>query len=304
MGGHQQFAPTPAQAFGAQPAPAPAPAPAHGPPPGVNPLGGTMVADPAGIGFNPYGAPPPGGGYGPPAGPPPGAAPPPGYGAPPAPGGYGPPPGQQPGFPPPGGGGGYQPPQGGGYGQPPAAPPQGGGYGAPPQGGGYGQPPAGGQQGGGFGPPPGHPAAGGGGYGAPQQGYGGPGYGGAAGGGAIVASAGGRPLGKTRNPVMTIVFSMLCFVYAIIQLWQMTNELKAFRGKEDINPIFFFIPILGLIEMWKLPPKLLEAKQMAGVPNPTVQHPVLYVFFAFFFLPTDLNEIWQAAGGGQPRPVG
>jgi len=120
-------------------------------------------------------------------------------------------------------------------------------------------------------------------------------------GAAPIVSAGGRPLGRTRNPVMTLVFSMLCFVYAIIQLWQMTNELKAYRGKEDIKPIFFFIPILGLIEMWKLAPKILEAKQMAGVPNASVQHPALYLLFSIFFLPSDLNEIWQAAGGGQPR---
>jgi hypothetical protein len=120
-------------------------------------------------------------------------------------------------------------------------------------------------------------------------------------GAAPIVSAGGRPIGKTRNPVMTLVFSMLCFVYAIIQLWQMTNELKAYRGKEDIKPILFFVPILGLIEMWKLAPKILEAKQMAGVPNATVQHPALYLLFSIFFLPSDLNEMWQAAGGGQPR---
>ncbi len=59
--------------------------------------------------------------------------------------------------------------------------------------------------------------------------------------------------------------------------------------------------LLGLIEMWKLAPKILEAKQMAGVPNAAVQHPALYLLFSIFFLPSDLNEIWQAAGGGQPR---
>jgi len=289
----QQFAPTPAQAFGAPPAPTPQPA---APAPGVNPLGGTMVADPAGMGFSPYGAQPAPGGYGPPPGPAP--APQQGYGAPPQ-GFGGPPPGQQPGFPPPGGG---YPPPGGGY------PPQGGGYGAPPQQpqGGYGAPPPQGPPpGGGYGPPPGQPGGYGAppqGFGAPQPGYGAPGPGGMPPGAApIVASAGGRPIGKTRNPVMTLVFSMLCFVYAIIQVWQMTNELNAFRGKNDIKPILFFVPILGIIEMWKLVPKLLETKQMAGVPNASVQHPVLYLFFGIFFLPSDLNEIWQAAGGGQPR---
>jgi hypothetical protein len=310
------FGPTPAQAFGAQPAPMPM----HGnPPPGaVNPLGGTMVADPAGVGFNPYGQ---GGG---PYGAPPGAPPqqqPPAYGAPPAHqgyggpapggGGFGAPPeaaGQPPGgFPPPGGGFGAPPPGQGGFGAPPpgggfGAPPPGGGYGSPPPGGGFGAPPGGGygapqggfgapQQPGGYG---GTPSPGG--YGAPQGGYGGPGA------APIVPSPGGRgPIGKTRNPVMVLVIGALCFVYALIQFWGMLNELKAFRGKDDINPILFFVPILGIIQMWNLPPKILEAKQMAGVPNAQVGSPILYLFLALYLLPADLNEIWQAAGGGQPR---
>jgi hypothetical protein len=65
----------------------------------------------------------------------------------------------------------------------------------------------------------------------------------------LAHAAGPRgPVGKTRNSIMTLVLSMVCFVYAIISLWGMANELKDFRGREDINPIFFFIPILGLIE--------------------------------------------------------
>jgi hypothetical protein len=39
---------------------------------------------------------------------------------------------------------------------------------------------------------------------------------------------------------------------------------------------------------------------MAGVPNAQVAHPVLYLFLSLYFLPNDLNEIWQAAGGGRP----
>ncbi len=125
------------------------------------------------------------------------------------------------------------------------------------------------------------------------------------GGGALVPAGGaslgrGGPIGKTRNPVMVLVISMLCFVYALIQLWGMLNELKAYRGKDDINPILFFLPIISLIQMWNLPPKILEAKQMAGVPNAQVAHPVLYLFLSLYFLPNDLNEIWQASGGGRP----
>jgi len=107
------------------------------------------------------------------------------------------------------------------------------------------------------------------------------------------------PIGQTRNPVVVFLVSMLCFVYAFIQIWGMLNELKAFRGKDDISPIMFFIPILNIINMWNLPPKILEAKQMAGVPNAQVAHPILYLFLGLWFLPNDLNEIWKAAGGGR-----
>ena len=256
-----------------------------------------MVADAGAGGFNPYAqpnpyGPPPGAPQAPPAdpyGPPPGGQPG-GYGTPgPAAGGYGQPPG------------GYgQPP--GGYGNPGQPPQQ---YGGPPPAGGYGPPPA--QPG--FGGPPGA------GYGQPQAGYGQmqPGYGAPGGfsppqdpayGGAMVPMGGPRgPIGKIRNPVMTVVLSCVCFVYAIIQVWQMINELKAFRGKDDLNPIFFFIPILNYVELWKLNEKVLDAKRMAGVPNAQVASPVLYLFLALFFLPGDLNEIWQAASGGQLPPA-
>jgi len=245
-----------------------------------------MVADAGSGGFNPYAQPNP---YGPPPaapaaadpyGPPPG-----GYGTPgPAPGGYGQSPGGYgtPGQPPQQYG---APPAAGGYGPPPAQP----AFGAAPPGGGYGQP-----QGGYGGPPAPYGAPGG--FSPPQD----PGY-----GGAMVPMGGGQrgPIGKIRNPVMTIVIGCVCFVYAIIQWWQMLNELKAFRGKDDLNPILFFVPILQYIELWKLNEKVLDAKRMAGVPNAQVASPVLYLFLAFFFLPGDLNEIWQAAGGGQLPPA-
>jgi hypothetical protein len=128
------------------------------------------------------------------------------------------------------------------------------------------------------------------------------GYGGMPSGGAPMVQTGGRgPIGQTRNPIMVLVIGSICFVYAIIQLWGMVNELKAFRGKDDINPIMMFVPIMNIIFFWNLPAKVLEAKQMAGVPNPQVAHPILYLLLGSYFLPADLNEVWQAAGGGQPR---
>lgn len=106
---------------------------------------------------------------------------------------------------------------------------------------------------------------------------------------------------------MVAVFSCLCFVYALIAIWSMINELKAFRQKNDLNPIMFFVPILQLLELWNLAPKLLDAKRMAGVPNAQVQHPVLYLLLGIYFIPLDLNEMWQAVQarqGGAPGAMG
>ncbi len=105
------------------------------------------------------------------------------------------------------------------------------------------------------------------------------------------------PVGNVRNPIVVLLLGYFCFIYLFFALWSTINELKEFRQKDDLNPILFFIPILGLLEMWKLPEKVLDAKHMAGVPNAQVPHPVLYLFFWPYFLIADLNEVWQAAGG-------
>lgn len=103
---------------------------------------------------------------------------------------------------------------------------------------------------------------------------------------------------------MQLVISAVCGFYALYLIWVEVNELKAFRQKDDINPILFFIPILNLIQLWGLNQKVLEAKQMAGVPNPQVSHSILYLFLWPYFMTNDLNEIWAAArggGGGGPQ---
>ncbi len=107
------------------------------------------------------------------------------------------------------------------------------------------------------------------------------------------------PIGTERNPIMVLVLGSLCFVYGIIQMLGMIKELKAFRQKDDINPLFLFIPILNIITLWGVPEKVLEAKRMAGIQNPQVPHPILYLLLGAYFFPTDLNEVWKAAGGGR-----
>jgi hypothetical protein len=118
-------------------------------------------------------------------------------------------------------------------------------------------------------------------------------------GGGMPAGGAGA-VGQTRNPVMTLVIGLVCFVYLLYVMWIEINELKNFRGKDDINPIMFFVPILNLLLIWGLPAKVLEAKQMAGVPNANVAHPILYLVLWPYFLTADLNEIWAAAQGQRP----
>jgi hypothetical protein len=104
------------------------------------------------------------------------------------------------------------------------------------------------------------------------------------------------PVGNLRNPIVITLLGCICFPYLLFVMWSTVNELKAFRQKDDINPILLFVPILNLIMVWNLPEKVLEAKHMAGVPNPQVVHPVLYLLLWPYFFTTDLNEIFQAAG--------
>ncbi len=271
------------QGYGAPPQASPdfgAPAQGYGAPPAQPGFGAPPQAAPDfGAPAQGFGAPPQGFG-----------APPQGFGAPPQ--GFGAPPQTAPDF--------GVPPQG--FGAPPqtapdfGAPPQ--GFGAPPQQPAYGAPPGGPAFGGpqappGYGPPPGgFPAAPpGGAYGAPMGGAIQPG-----GFGAPPAGTGGMgPVGQDRNPVMVLVLGMVCCVYAIYQFFTMIFELNKFLQRPAVNIIMLFIPILGYIEIWKMAGILLEAKQLAGVQNPTVAHPILYLFVGQYFMAGDLNEIWAAA---------
>lgn len=108
------------------------------------------------------------------------------------------------------------------------------------------------------------------------------------------------PVGNIRNPIVVTLLGFVCFVYLLFVMWSEVNELKAFRRKDDINPILCFVPILNIIMFWNMPEKVLEAKHMAGVPNPQVVHPVLYLLLWPYFFTNDLNEIFQAAGARPP----
>ncbi len=103
------------------------------------------------------------------------------------------------------------------------------------------------------------------------------------------------PIGKDRNPIVLLLLSWItCGLYYIIALFSMSKELCAFRQKQDISPIMFFIPILGWLEMMKVADKVYEAKVLAGLPNPTKTSGILYILLGWWFWPSEMNQVWAA----------
>ena len=100
--------------------------------------------------------------------------------------------------------------------------------------------------------------------------------------------------GQTRNPVTTLILSMVCCLYGIFQSWTMLTELQQFTRDEEFKPFYMFIPFLGMYFMWiKVPEQVARAKQMAGSRNPQPSSIALYILIPQFALAKDLNEIWD-----------
>jgi hypothetical protein len=162
-----------------------------------------------------------------------------------------------------------------------------GGYGAPPQQQqGYGQPPGGAY--GGM-PGPGGPMAAPGqfGGGMAPMGMGGP------------MMGGGGAKGETRNPVTTLILSMVCCVYLLYAMWTMLNELQQYTRDDEFKPWYMFIPLLNYYFLWiKVPEQVTKAKQMAGSRNPQACGIILYILLGPYALAKDLNEIWDPSSGG------
>jgi hypothetical protein len=110
-------------------------------------------------------------------------------------------------------------------------------------------------------------------------------------------------VGTVRNPIVALVVSFCCGLPFVYYLWVLPAELRDFTRKEDINPLLFILPVIQLLQVWTVGEKVLEAKRMAGIANPQVASPVLYLLLFPWAMITDLNEIWEARGAGQqPAP--
>jgi hypothetical protein len=106
---------------------------------------------------------------------------------------------------------------------------------------------------------------------------------------------------RVRNPIMVTLFSMLCFVYGLVTIYAMMNELKAYLNKEEIVPWHIFVPILGIIVMLtKLPGWVTEAKQRAGSRNQQSAGPIMYFLLFPYFFTKDMNDVWDPMGTASP----
>ena len=120
-------------------------------------------------------------------------------------------------------------------------------------------------------------------------------------GGAAMAPVSIPGASRIRNPIMVTLFTMLCFVYGLITIYSMMNELKAYLNKEEIVPWHLFVPILGLIVvLTKLPNWVTEAKQRAGSRNQQSAGPIMYFLLLPYFFTKDMNDVWDPMGTSSP----
>jgi len=114
--------------------------------------------------------------------------------------------------------------------------------------------------------------------------------------------------GEVRNPTTVWILALVtCGLYGWYFYYTMGNELKNYLGKEDINPVMdIVISLFCFLYAFYLPIKygkfIYEAQQRAGIPNAEDQG-VKFLLFMFLCswgyakMQEELNKIWEAGGG-------
>jgi hypothetical protein len=119
------------------------------------------------------------------------------------------------------------------------------------------------------------------------------------------------PKGEERSSVLWWLLTFItCGLSAIYWIYKSANEMKEFTGLEEINPIvptllqLFFPPIGLAFFAYKMGGWMMQARQSVGLP--AEDKSTNYALFTFILMLSikniqdDMNELWQAAGGGAP----
>jgi hypothetical protein len=161
-------------------------------------------------------------------------------------------------------------------------------------------------------------------YGGPyaDQGYGAPGYGPPPGYGQPppygMMQPGGFPgpagglfsLGEKREPGLVILFTFLtCGIYGIWWYHTYATEIKNSLNRQDLSPTrdllltFVTCGLWGIIAFYYSYPKLfVDMQQRVGLPpndisTTTVLLGILFAPVSIYMIQSELNRIWDAAGG-------
>ena len=133
--------------------------------------------------------------------------------------------------------------------------------------------------------------------GAPAGGYGMPGR-------RVYSSPGARgPIGQTRNPVMVLVLGMHLLR---LRSWSRSGHVERAQGvprQGRSEPHLVLRPHPRLVRIWSCRRRSWKPSTWPACRTPRSRSPILYLLLGICFLPDDLNEIWQAAGGGATAVV-
>ena len=113
--------------------------------------------------------------------------------------------------------------------------------------------------------------------------------------------AGGGAKGKVEDPKMQAIFS-LCGIYMIWWMWQRTEEINAYLGREAIKPLFILLGVVCFpvifYAIWLLVGAVHDVRQKAGIEgeDEKVMDMVWFLVcgpFGIFKVQTKLNEAWE-----------
>jgi len=118
---------------------------------------------------------------------------------------------------------------------------------------------------------------------------------------------------RVRNPVLTLVLCLVtCGIYNYIAIYQISDDLRSYTNRNDINPGLEVILCLitcglyGIYWCWKYSKLIYEIQCNIGVPYasdislPALILPIFGLFLvSLLLIQTELNKIWERLSTNQ-----